>query len=97
MSHQCHFNVESCIDCLLVTFFLAGPEWTPVTEVDAYVVTIPHAAEADDAGLVNPLLKRFMDGVCGIKVFAFPATKVLKLPECGVVVYFLFTNAPVYQ
>ena len=36
----------------------AGPEWHPVTEVDAYVVDIANAADADDNGIVNPLIKR---------------------------------------
>ena len=48
----------------------------PVTEVDAYVVNIPHAADADDAGIINPLLKRYFDHVCGIKVFGHLAVKV---------------------
>jgi len=37
---------------------VAGPEWSPITEVDAFVVDIKGAADAGDDGIVNPLIKR---------------------------------------
>ena len=61
---------------IVKSWFIAGPQWMPFTEVDAYVVNIPHAADADDAGIINPLLKRYLDHVCGIKVFGHLAVKV---------------------
>ena len=56
----------------------------PLTEVDAYVVDIPHAADADDAGIINPLLKRYLDHICGIKVFGHLAVKVEPSSFCPI-------------
>ncbi len=44
---------------ILIAVSRSGPEWSPITEVDAYVVDIANAADADDYGIVNPLIKRY--------------------------------------
>ena len=44
-------------------------------EVEAHVVTIKNAAMADDAGLLNPLLKRWQDQACSTMVFGLPAVQ----------------------
>ena len=49
--------------------------WTGKIEVEAYVVTIKNAAGADDAGLLNPLLKRWQDQACSQMVFGLPAVQ----------------------
>lgn len=45
-------------------------------EVEAFVVDIPLAAHADDAGILNPLIKRFHEGLCAQRIFASPAVRV---------------------
>ncbi|DBA86726.1 TPA: hypothetical protein ACH3X2_005431 [Trebouxia sp. C0005] len=49
--------------------------WTGKIEVEAHVVTIRNAAAADDAGLLNPLLKRWQDEACSQMVFGLPAVQ----------------------
>ncbi|DBA98675.1 hypothetical protein WJX77_002585 [Trebouxia sp. C0004] len=49
--------------------------WTGKIEVEAHVVTIRNAAAADDAGLLNPLLKRWQDQACSQMVFGLPAVQ----------------------
>lgn len=49
--------------------------WTGVVEVEAHVVTIRNAAGTDDAGLLNPLLKRWQDQACSQMVFGLPAVQ----------------------
>ena len=43
--------------------------------MEAHVVTIRNAAAADDAGLLNPLLKRWQDQACSQMVFGLPAVQ----------------------
>ena len=45
-------------------------------EVEAWVVDIEHAAGADDAGLLNPLLHCFQRHVFNVNVWALPAVEV---------------------
>lgn len=45
---------------------LAG--WTAHIEVQASVVTLRNVAHADDFGLLNPILHRYMNGACSLKV-----------------------------
>lgn len=54
---------------------LGSAGWTGVVEVEAHVVTIKNAAMADDAGLLNPLLKRWQDQACSTMVFGLPAVQ----------------------
>lgn len=49
--------------------------WTGKVEVEAHVLTIRNAAAADDAGLMNPLLKRWQDQACSQMVFGLPAVQ----------------------
>ena len=58
---------------MIMNVLLTG--WTGVIEVEAHVVTIRHAAGADDAGLLNPLLKRWQDQACSQMVFGLPAVQ----------------------
>ena len=48
----------------------AAVGWTTQLEVEASVVTIRNPAAADDEGLVNPILKRFLEGACSLNVRA---------------------------
>ena len=43
--------------------------------MEAHVVTIRNAAGTDDAGLLNPLLKRWQDQACSQMVFGLPAVQ----------------------
>ena len=43
--------------------------------MEAHVVTIKNAAGTDDAGLLNPLLKRWQDQACSQMVFGLPAVQ----------------------
>lgn len=60
---------------VIVKIIVALTGWTGVVEVEAHVVTIRHAAGADDAGLLNPLLKRWQDQACSQMVFGLPAVQ----------------------
>lgn len=42
--------------------------WTAHIEVQASVVTLRNVAHADDFGLLNPILHRYMNGACSLKV-----------------------------
>ena len=42
--------------------------WTAHIEVQASVVNLRNAAHADDFGLINPILHRYMNGACSLKV-----------------------------
>ncbi|KAK9804624.1 hypothetical protein WJX73_000016 [Symbiochloris irregularis] len=46
-------------------------------EVEAFVVDVPLAAHADDAGILNPLIKRFHEGLCAQRIFASPAVRAV--------------------
>lgn len=45
-------------------------------EVECFVVDAPLAAHADDAGILNPLIKRCHEGLCAQRIFASPAVRV---------------------
>ena len=45
-------------------------------EVEAFVVDAANAAHADDAGILNPLIKRYEAGLCAQRIFASPAVRV---------------------
>ena len=58
-------------------------EQTREVELEASVVTLKHAAYADDAGLINPLLKKAQQHVIPEKVNSFRCDgKALLL--CGI-------------
>ena len=42
--------------------------WSATIEVEAAVVVIRNAAGADDQGLINPILKRYLGGACSLNV-----------------------------
>ena len=46
-------------------------------EVEAFVVDVEGAADADMAGLINPLLHCFQNCVFNVNVWALPAVEVL--------------------
>ena len=60
-----------------VHVFIWTPGWVGEVEVEAHVVTIRNAAAADDAGLLNPLLKRWKDETCSQMVFGLPAVRAV--------------------
>ena len=45
-------------------------------EVEAFVIDAPHAADADDQGILNPLIKRYQAGLCAQRIFSSPAVRV---------------------
>ena len=57
------------------THFPSSSGWTGMIEVEAHVCTIRNAAGTDDAGLLNPLLKRWQDQACSQMVFGLPAVQ----------------------
>ncbi|KAK9858035.1 hypothetical protein WJX84_009559 [Apatococcus fuscideae] len=54
-------------------------EQTRDVELEASVITLKHAANADDAGLINPLLKKVQQHLLPEKVFTIPAVKAVIL------------------
>ena len=48
-------------------------------EVEAYVVDIQNAADADVDGLINPLLHCYQNCVFNVNVWALPAVQVCSL------------------
>ncbi|KAL3141754.1 hypothetical protein ABBQ32_004434 [Trebouxia sp. C0010 RCD-2024] len=51
--------------------------WTAHIEVQASVVTLRNAANADDFGLLNPILHRYMNGACSLKVWGLQAVRAV--------------------
>ncbi|GAB4819760.1 hypothetical protein N2152v2_006806 [Parachlorella kessleri] len=49
--------------------------WSTEVELEAFVVTIRHAAAPDKSGLLQPLLKRWQGRRCTYSVFALPAVQ----------------------
>lgn len=75
MPHGC----EACP--MLVTRVLgltygACAENTAPMEVEAFVVNVRNAVHADDAGILNPLIKRQQAGLVAQRIFSSPAVKV---------------------
>lgn len=54
---------------------LSSAEQAAAMEVEAYVVDVENAADADEDGLVNPLLHCYQDCVFNVNVWALPAVQ----------------------
>lgn len=62
------FKLKICAGNILHSAAACCAGWTAHIEVQASVVTLRNVAHADDFGLLNPILHRYMKGACSLKV-----------------------------
>ena len=66
---SCYFGHYLLVACALA-------ELVAEMEVEAFVVDIANASHADDAGVLNPLIKRYHAGLIALRLFASPPVRV---------------------
>ncbi len=53
--------------------------WSETVEVEAFRVNVKNAAAADEDGILNPILHRYLANAVSLDVFALPAVQVQTL------------------
>lgn len=75
------FELKLCAGNIVQSAAACCAGWTAHIEVQASVVTLRNVAHADDFGLLNPILHRYMKGACSLKVgYATVAGDTILLP-----------------